>query len=887
MNGESKPTILVVEDENVVAMDLVSSLEKLGYRIAGVADTGERAIALARSKAPGIVLMDIHLRGEMDGIAAAQRIQDEMFVPVVFLTAYSDEPTLARARITQPFGYVLKPFEDREIEVAIQMATFRHSMERALRASEQRLDAILGAIGDAVVATDSEQRITFLNGAAERLLGWSAQRARGRLLTDVLRISPAAEGVLHLARGAASVPVEIVESPVPEGSSPAGGRVTVIRDLSERLRAQESHDRALIERAARASAERESERTRLKSDISAALADITRAADMDASLRRVAELVVASLASSAVLDTVDRDREVRVVAHAESAAEGQVEELLRCWQRDPMAPSGPSAVMRTGAAELIAATADGDLATGGHDPALVRRLRELGIHSTLCVPLRARRRVIGALSLASSRADRSYDASDLAFAQQIADRVGLAIDNLMLYREAEEARATAERLYLAERVAHAEAQALFRIADAIAAAQLDQEQVIQRVTDEATALVGAEFGAFFYNVVSESGEAYTLYTLSGAPREAFEKFGLPRKTPLFAPTFSGERVVRLDDVRADPRYGAMPPHHGMPKGHLPVTSYLAVPVVSRAGVVIGGLFFGHPERARFTEEHERTATALAAHAALAIDNARLFSAMREAEERQSKLVRELERAVRFSEMFVGVLGHDLRNPLSGITTAASLVLQRADSDRLIKPVTRILRSADRMSRMIDQILDFTQVRLGRGIRLARKSVDVSEIARTVLDELRDETTDRDDLRLELHGDPIGTWDPDRLAQLLSNLAGNAIQHRAPGSKVRVTIDGSADDRVVLAVLNAGVIPADVLPAIFEPLRGAEPRKRAGSSGLGLGLYISAQIVNAHGGEIRVSSDEASGTRFEVCLPRHATEQAAHVFNPSDADPRAT
>ena len=119
---------------------------------------------------------------------------------------------------------------------------------------------------------------------------------------------------------------------------------------------------------------------------------------------------------------------------------------------------------------------------------------------------------------------------------------------------------------------------------------------MQFVTDTATQLSGAAFGAFFYNVVSGSCESYMLYTLSGVPREAFAHFPMPRATDLFGPTFRGEGVVRIDDVKQDPRYGRNSPYYGMPEGHLPVVSYLAVPVVSRSGEVLGGLFFGAPER---------------------------------------------------------------------------------------------------------------------------------------------------------------------------------------------------------------------------------------------------------------------------------------------------
>jgi signal transduction histidine kinase/CheY-like chemotaxis protein len=164
-------------------------------------------------------------------------------------------------------------------------------------------------------------------------------------------------------------------------------------------------------------------------------------------------------------------------------------------------------------------------------------------------------------------------------------------------------------------------------------AELDIATIVQAVTDAATKLSRAEFGAFFYNVVDDSGERYTLYAISGVPREAFSKFPMPRNTAIFAPTFEGRGIVRRDDVREDPGFGQNPPYHGMPAGHLPVVSYLAVPVISRSGEVWGGLFFGHHERGVFTEEAEGLVSALAAQAAVSLDNARLMEAHRKAEKR--------------------------------------------------------------------------------------------------------------------------------------------------------------------------------------------------------------------------------------------------------------
>lgn len=164
----------------------------------------------------------------------------------------------------------------------------------------------------------------------------------------------------------------------------------------------------------------------------------------------------------------------------------------------------------------------------------------------------------------------------------------------------------------------------------------DLTRLVQIVTDAGVELTGAQFGAFFYNVLNPAGESYMLYTLSGVPLEAFSKFPMPRNTAVFGPTFAGEGIVRSDDITQDPRYGRSAPHHGMPEGHLPVRSYLAVPVVSRTGDVIGGLFFGHADTGVFTERSERGLEGLAGEAAIAIDNARLFQALdRELTQRRS------------------------------------------------------------------------------------------------------------------------------------------------------------------------------------------------------------------------------------------------------------
>lgn len=205
---------------------------------------------------------------------------------------------------------------------------------------------------------------------------------------------------------------------------------------------------------------------------------------------------------------------------------------------------------------------------------------------------------------------------------------------------------------------------------AMLAAKLDLADIVQAVTDAATALSGAQFGAFFYNTMSPEGELYQLYTLSGAPREAFEKYPMPRNTAVFGPTFRGEGLVRSNDITTDPRYGRNAPYKGMPPGHLPVRSYLAVPVMSRSGEVLGGLLFAHEEPGVFTDRTERVVVGIAAQAAIAIDNARLF------QQTQTELA-ERRRAEEFLKLLNDELNHRVKNMLFTVQAIAAQTLRNA------------------------------------------------------------------------------------------------------------------------------------------------------------------------------------------------------------------
>jgi signal transduction histidine kinase len=230
------------------------------------------------------------------------------------------------------------------------------------------------------------------------------------------------------------------------------------------------------------------------------------------------------------------------------------------------------------------------------------------------------------------------------------------------------------------------------------------------------------------------------------------------------------------------------------------------------------------------------------------------------------LYQELSRAVQLGDLFVSILGHDLRTPLGAIKMAAELIVRIAEDTRSLRPAGRILSAADRMTRMIEQLLDFAKARQGGGIRLQPVPTSLNDITRQVVQELGDSNPLA---RIELmsSGSPWGRWDPDRLGQVVSNLVGNAVQHGTAGSPISVRLDGTAPAMVRLNVENLGVIPLEAIPTLFEPFKRT-PVTQGNERGLGLGLFIAREIVRAHGGDLVVLTSEGA-TILEATLPREA------------------
>jgi signal transduction histidine kinase len=439
-----------------------------------------------------------------------------------------------------------------------------------------------------------------------------------------------------------------------------------------------------------------------------------------------------------------------------------------------------------------------------------------------------------------------------------------ATSMVMARRRAEEER---DRARAEAEASRTELETLNKIASTLAS-QLDVGSIVQSVTDAATKLSGAQFGAFFYNVVDKQGEKLTLYALCGAPREAFENFGHPRPTPVFAPTFYGTAILRSDDITKDERYGQWGPHYGMPPGHLPVRSYLAVPVSSRTGEVIGGLFFGHSEVGVFNEAAERLVTGIAGWGAIAMDNARLYEAERTARD-------EAEQANMAKSDFLANMSHELRTPLNAIGGYADLLagevrgpineVQRADLER-------IKRNQHHLLSLINDILNFAKLEAGR-VQFEPMEISMNETLGQ-LEALVAPQLEQNQLHYEYDCcDAAYTayTDPERLQQILLNLLSNAIKFTPPGGRVTVKC-GVAGRRMNVTVRDTGIgIPPDKLEGIFEPFVQLARGQTIGVVGTGLGLSISRDLARAMGAELTVVSELDKGSTFTLSLPRKKTD----------------
>jgi signal transduction histidine kinase/ActR/RegA family two-component response regulator len=430
------------------------------------------------------------------------------------------------------------------------------------------------------------------------------------------------------------------------------------------------------------------------------------------------------------------------------------------------------------------------------------------------------------------------------------------------------------------------------------ASTLDLQTLVQAVTDAGAQLSGAKLGAFFYNTAETLSDVYRLYASAGAPRADIQEISRSLVTPLFGPNSNPREPIRCEDVQRDARFWEVGFRPNSSSSLLGVRSYLAVPVISRSGEVIGGLFFTHSDPGIFDERVERIIVAVAAQAAVAIDNARLLeAAQKAAEERENLLARErsaraaAERMGELKDEFLANLSHELRTPLSAIV-GWSKVLRRGIKDEadLHNGLDTIERNARVQTQLIDDLLDMNRIASGK-VRLDTQLIAPISFIEAAIDTVRPAAEAKGiqiEKILDSEAAPI-SGDPNRLQQVIWNLISNAIKFTARGGKVQVLLM-RVDSHVEISVADTGIgINPEFQAHVFERFRQADASTNRKYGGLGLGLSIVKHLVELHGGTVRVESQgEGCGATFSVQLPlmeehRKPSDEYNVVLNSMESD----
>jgi PAS domain S-box-containing protein len=396
------------------------------------------------------------------------------------------------------------------------------------------------------------------------------------------------------------------------------------------------------------------------------------------------------------------------------------------------------------------------------------------------------------------------------------------------------------------------------------AGELRSDRLVQAVTDASTELTEAEFGAFSYDVTDAGGEARSLYALSGVSKEALSRSADLAGMAAFGPTFREDRIMRSDDVTTDSRYGQPPPLHGLSVGHLPVRSFLAVPVVGRDGVVHGRLFFGHSKPGVFTERHEALASGVAGWAAIALDNARLYQ--------------DAEQANRLKDEFLATLSHELRTPLNAVLGWACMLREGIlDPATQVRALESLERNARAQAQLVDDLLDVSRIMAGK-LQIRTDAVDLGTVVTHAVDTVRAGVTAKR-LRMQVHIPAerrfVVTGDPDRLQQVVWNLVSNAVKFTPAGGRVDVELR-QVDSRAEIVVRDTGQgIDPLFRPHLFQRFRQSDPSRTRVHGGLGIGLSIVRHLVEAHGGTVHADSEgPGHGAVFRVLLPLRSVNGGA-------------
>ena len=886
---DTAPRVLVADD-NADMRDYVRRLLSGSYQVEVVPD-GLAALESVRKRRPSVLLTDIMMPG-LDGfglIKAIRRDNDLRDLPIIALSARAGEEAKVEGLDAGADDYLVKPFSARELVATIKsnlnLAFVRREMMAALKESEARFRNMADHAPVMMWVTDIDGCCTYLNKGWYEFTGQTEAEGLGfgwlrathpedaeyvsRVFLECNKQHDPFRLEYRLRRADGEYRWAIDAAAPRFGNDGAFlGYVGSVIDITDRKRTEGLQ-------AAQASL------------LEAAMQDVPLSCILDDLVRMVETLSSSDVLASVLL--MDEDGK-RLRHGAGPSLPADYNSAIDGIEIGEGVGSCGTAAFRKQPVYVHDIASD-PLWAGYRALALAHDLRACWSSPILS----SEGRVLGTFALYYDHTPPA-PSSDQDLLSSVAGSAALIIERR---RAQEDLRRQTRRLV-----------ALNGTASALAG-QLDLDRLVQTVTDAGVELTGAQFGAFFYNVIDDGGESYMLYTLSGVPRSEFSKFPMPRNTKVFAPTFGGAGIVRSDDITADERYGQNAPHRGMPAGHLPVRSYLAVPVMSTEGSVIGGLFFGHAETRRFTEEHETLVLGIAGQASVAFENARLFkTAQKEidqrkaAEEELGRLNAQLEeriaeavsramtaeQALRQSQkmeaigQLTGGIAHDFNNLLQVVS--GNLQLLGKDIDGIPaaqKKVANALEGVARGSKLASQLLSF-----GRRQPLEPKVVNIGRFVAGMEELLKRTLGEAIEIEIVRSGGLWNTFvDVVQVENAILNLAINARDAMEGSGKLTIEVGNAfLDDAyamqheevepgqyVMLALTDTGSgMTPETIAKVFDPFFTTKPVGK----GTGLGLSMVHGFVKQSGGHIKIYSEVGEGTAIKLYFPRSQQQEDSVV-----------